>query len=169
MNITIVNRFNTDPYFFFEPANYNTGYGYNGPLATWHADMDSNHELFNYGRLFPDLEAGDTIPPRWHLPAGLSGLPDSVQFRSPVTDLVFTNNNVNNNGSVVADAQPGRDPYSTLGGFVMRVGSTLRTSQWSRRSSSFPKGLIQLFSIALPTIEPSVCRFGAGRGCSGTR
>ncbi len=126
VNSTVVSRFSTDPYFFFDPANYNTGYGYNGATTSWHADMDSNHELFNYGRDTANLPA-DNTPPGTIAPflATYPGFAANVSTptRAPVTDLVFTNSLVNYNGSVVPDSNPAEAPYSTIGGFVLRVGS----------------------------------------------
>lgn len=86
---------------------------------TWLPDFDSNHELFSWGFLAPG--AGNT-PPASIAPFLDIG-PSSVPLDAPVTDLVFTNNIVDNNGGTVRDSNNPDQLYSTLGGFVMRVGT----------------------------------------------
>jgi len=113
----------------FDPANYNTGYGYTGQnIQSWHADMDSNHELFNYGRDTANLPADDDPAPTAIQGFLVDIVNNTLTSPSPVTDLVFTNNLVNNNGSVVPDSNDAEDPYSTAGGFVLRVGSATSDS-----------------------------------------
>ncbi|MBX3441342.1 MAG: hypothetical protein KF774_02960 [Planctomyces sp.] len=136
---------NPDPYFYFDPANFYTGYGYTGVnITSWHADMDSNHEMFEYGF---DPVAGDTPP------AGIINFlidytnPANLISDAPVTDLVFTRNLVSNNGSVRPDAD-GEPPYSTIGGFVMRVGSATSDPNTIPPTAPFPG--------PPPVVEPSV-------------
>ncbi|MCA8997330.1 MAG: hypothetical protein KDA80_10090, partial [Planctomycetaceae bacterium] len=99
----------------------NTGY----TASTWLPDFDSNHELFNWGFLQPG--AGDA-PPDVFSP--FLDVPALAPLDAPVTDLIFVSNIVDNNGGVVQDSGENVGgvpiaelPYSTLGGFVMRVGT----------------------------------------------
>jgi len=95
---------------------------YSGYTSTsWLADTDSNHTLFDYGRSFKDY-APNTPPASVadFLDGYSSG--DYLTTR-PVTNLTFTNNIVDNNGSYVNSAASGV-AYNTVGGFVIRVGSS---------------------------------------------
>ena len=91
-----------------------------GAQPAWMADMDGNHEVYNYGKSGGFFEAGNDPTP-----AVLPFLPDyepSIPPASAVTDLVLLRNNINNNGSVQPDPD-GEEPYTTLGGLVIRIGS----------------------------------------------
>jgi hypothetical protein len=129
-------------------GNFSTGYSSN----SWQPDMDSNHEMFRYGVDLPGFAAGNTPNPEV-APFLVDWVNNSIGG-TPITDLVFTNNIVNGNGGVVADAD-GEPAYSTAGGFVMRVGST--------NASAIVPPIIPVVNPAtdvLPDVQPS----SAGNG-----
>lgn len=99
---------------------------------TWMPDFDSNHEVFNWGHFAGD--AGNT-PPAVFQPFLAQYIGGFVP-QAPVSDIVLTSNIIDNNGGVVPDAD-GEDPYSTLGGLVIRIGSS--TDSTGITAPSFPE------------------------------
>ncbi|QDT57064.1 hypothetical protein Pan44_51290 [Caulifigura coniformis] len=90
---------------------------------SWLADFDSNHEMYSYGHIGgTNLGAGGNTPPGPIAPFFINWVND-VPGPGPVTEMRLTNNLINNNGGVAEDAD-GEDSYSTLGGLVVRVGTS---------------------------------------------
>ncbi|WP_437204625.1 beta strand repeat-containing protein [Planctomicrobium sp. SH664] len=136
---------------------YNSGY----TTDSWLADFDSNHEMFNYGHFYGPAvtEAGNDPPPAILAPFFIN-YNQNVQFAAPVTDLVFTNNIVDNNGGVVPDSD-GEDPYTTIGGFVLRVGTSTQDQSVVYPTPSVPNPYIAGGVRALVTGNRMSGNYGA--------
>lgn len=100
---------------------------------SWLADFDSNHEMFTYGHTGgSNLGAAGNTPPPVVAPFFINIYAGNNLPWNAVTDLIFNSNIVDNNGSVVPDSDPNsaagptvpEDPYSTVGGLVIRIGTS---------------------------------------------